>query len=344
MEVPMNISVILKMIQPWINKKKQMTYDRFEKVFSMLDRKEQYEVINVLRENGVELVDVIEEDISDGQMNNSDTGDIPIFTNGLNGRLSNEHLCLLYQQGDKRAADLLVEKNSRLIYKYALYYSNRYNHKLEIDDLVQSGAIGLLKAAELFDRTLEYKLTTYADSWIKQCITRTIINEGFTIRIPVHLFEVINKITNIERNHNCETVQELIELVKQELDMGTDKIIEILKIRANIIKVAMLNQLVGEEEDSEWIDFIRANDLLPEDEVFGLSLKEQIEEVLESLTAREEKVLRLRFGLDDGRARTLEEVGVYYGVTRERIRQIEAKALRKLRHPSRSKKLIDYLA
>ena len=260
-------------------------------------------------------------------------GSIPLLTPE-----QERELAKAYQEGDEEAGRRLAEANLRLVVNIAKRYAG---HGIPFLDIIQEGNLGLMKSIEKFNYEKGYKLSTYATWWIRQAISRAIADQGRTIRIPVHMVETINRIVRTSRKMTMELGREPnSEELAARLDMEESKVVEALRVAMEPVS---LESPVGEEEDSHLMDFIEDKQMMPADAATLQILREEMAQAMSVLTEREQKVLRMRFGFDDGNPRTLEEVGREFQVTRERIRQIEGKALRKLRHPSRSKKLRDYL-
>ena len=329
----------------------ELNLERMEQIFSFLES-HNVDILTITEEDDDEelLLDDLEEDVDvdkidisvpDGvsiedpvRMYLKEIGKVPLLSAEEEIELAKR-----MEEGDEQAKQKLAEANLRLVVSIAKRYVGRGMLFL---DLIQEGNLGLIKAVEKFDYRKGYKFSTYATWWIRQAITRAIADQARTIRIPVHMVETINKLIRVSRQLLQELGREPSpEEIAAEMNMPVERVREILKISQEPVS---LETPIGEEEDSHLGDFIQDDNVpVPADAAAFTLLKEQLEEVLGTLTEREQKVLTLRFGLEDGRARTLEEVGKEFNVTRERIRRIEAKALRKLRHPSRSRKLKDYL-
>ena len=337
----------------------KLNKDQIDEVYDLVE-KNGISIVDTREPNGNELEDVEEDDVDvdDGlvlktngeidvdatvpkslptddavRMYLKEIGKVPLLTGA-----EERELAIRMEQGDEEAKKKLCESNLRLVVSIAKRYLNR---GLSFLDLIQEGNLGLIKAVDKFDYTKGYKFSTYATWWIRQAITRSIADQARTIRIPVHMVETINKLIRISRQLLQELGREpTSEEIAKEMGITVEKVREIKKISQDPVS---LETPIGEEEDSHLGDFIPDDDVPAPVEAAAYSMLNEQMEVLDTLSDREKKVLMLRFGLEDGRPRTLEEVGKEFNVTRERIRQIEAKALRKLRHPSRSKKLRDYL-
>ena len=319
--------------------------DKLEKID--IDSTQMEEIYKGLEENGIKIVDDYEKDkelydqlLKEISMDDpvkmylKDIGKVPLLQPEEEKELARRMM-----EGDEEAKRLLSESNLRLVVSIAKRYMGR---GMQFLDLIQEGNLGLMKAVEKFDYQKGFKFSTYATWWIRQAITRAIADQARTIRIPVHMVETINKVVRVQRLLLQQYGREPTpEEIAKEMGIPEQRVVEIQKISQDPVS---LETPIGEEEDSHLGDFIEDEQALaPTDVVASNLLKEQLLEILDTLTPREEKVLRLRYGLDDGKPRTLEEVGKEFNVTRERIRQIEAKALRKLRHPTRSKRLKEFI-
>jgi len=378
----MDEKIILKMVEPYL-KDSSVTYEEFDNLFEMLSRKEQYEVLDILAKNNIELrpdeeddndfdestdepskeeLESLEADIDkeDGfdilyddaifidEDYDSDEADSKSSYLEIKTKVnqSNEILCKLIQEGNEQAKQDLCVKNRMLVCKVAQRYERFFGNDLSFEDLEQAGMMGMLKAAEKFHIEYGYNFSTYAMWWIRQAITREVYDHGFTIRVPVHMMERIGKINAADRKLQTKSLtnRERVEGIADLLDIPVEYVDYCLAVQNTLLNNTSLDTPIGEDEDTALMDMIPEDSVLSvEDQVAANVLGNIINELLETLTERQRKVLELRFGLKDGRERTLEEVGQVFGVTRERIRQIEAKALRKLRHPSRSRKIKDFL-
>lgn len=357
----LNREYILEAIRPYLTKDKKLRESDFNRLFSDLTRKEQYQIIESLIDADIDyvddeasppidqksIIDIFTEIESESIVETKKSHAAPKSTLGRDAKqllgLKNEQLCALYQQGDPLALEALVLKNEKFVYRDALALSKQFKQdSLTIDDIVQYGNIGLIAAADRFDVTRGFSFLTYAGHWIKQSITRNIIDHAYLIRLPVHVMERARRFWGVRAAHPNFTEAELIEeIITLGYATSAKEIRHLLNLGDLYLNTTSLNVLVGEDEETELEEFI-PSDSSVEDVVEQTFLRESLENVLSTLTPREEKILRLRFGFDDGIERTLEDVGKMFNVTRERIRQIENKALRKLRHPSRTKHIRDF--
>lgn len=370
----MNERLIVEMAQPYV-KDGSITYEEFDHIYEMLSLKEKYAVVEILYNNSIDLIDAeeqadgdkfvldVNDDVYDGSEGEAADGKFKVLYDdglfrdtGFKGqrpelvvvnkvvKQSNEILCAMIQQGNLQAEQDLCVKNKKLVDKYALAYEKRYRHRLDFDDLEQAGFIGLITAAKKFNISMEYSFSTYAVWWIKQAITREIMDHGFMIRIPVHMMEKIIKVATIENRFSELNREECIVKVMDETGDQEELVRKCMMLKEYVLTYSSLNVTVGEDETVELGEFLSDDGAIPiEEMVENKELRRILDDVLDTLTEKEEKVIRLRFGFEDNRRWTLEEVGKLFHVTRERIRQIESKALRKLRHPSRLRNIKSFL-
>lgn len=362
----MDVNIIMEMVKPYV-KNDSITYHEFENLFSFVSLKEQYQITNILFANNISLEDdydlILDDDVIEVEEDSTENFEIlyndSIFTDKGESvsddrvvvsnhevKQINEILCRLIQEGNKQACQDLCVKNKGLVDKFAGIYERNFGNRLDFKDLEQAGFIGLIKAAERYNCDKDTLFSTYAVFWIKQAITREIYDKGFAIRVPVHMMEKVKKVTKLDNQYSESepSYHKRLKLIANEMDITEQSVEQSLIIRTNFLGYSSLNVPIGEDKELELGSMIpdEANPQV-EDEVFSDFLHEELYKAFAGLSDREKKVLVLRFGLEDGKDRTLEEVGQVFGVTRERIRQIEAKAFRKLRDPVRARKLKDFL-
>lgn len=365
----MNEELILKMAAPSI-KNGVLTYALFDKIYSMLSLREQYQVCEILHKNSIELLDsgdhegndsvtptlseseLFVEPSSDAETPLYDTNifkDTPNSTEYLyfetDIKQSNDTLIKLIQEGSRQARQDLCVKNRNLVLKYANAYYHLMGNDLDLEDLEQAGFIGLLTAAERFDFSRDSAFSTYAVIWIKQAISRQVADIGYRVRVPVHMMDKIRTAIQLDKKYDALgfDYNHRIKCIAREMAMPENMIEELFVIKQTFLGSVSIDTPVGEEEETPLSEFLPSdieNDV--EGQIFRAALVSELDSVLKTLKPREEKVIRARFGLDDGHPRTLEDLGREFCLTRERIRQIEEKALRKLRHPSRLNKIKDY--
>lgn len=368
----MNEELIMKMAEPNV-KNGILTYSLFDRIYGMLSRKEQYQVCEILNKNNIQLEDTFDPEVFSGSSaeilggensaadQEAEEDSEPLFDESVfkdpkgfeeylffpdTVKQSNDTLVRLAQEGNRQAKQDLCIKNEKLVWKYANGYYRYFGNDLDFEDLMQAGFMGLLTAAEKFDFRKDSAFSTYAVVWIKQAISRQVFDQGYRVRIPVHMMEKIARMTRLDNKYGSDGLdyQQRVAQIAEDMEMPVDKVEELVELKYQFLGGVSLDTPVGEEEESSLGDFVPTDERYDvESQFLQSALSAAIDEVLSTLKPKEERIIRLRFGLFDGHPRTLEEVGKEYNVTRERIRQIEAKALRKLRHPSRSKKVKDYL-
>ena len=328
---------VLDLVKKLIGNSNQLSLSQFNMMTTHLNKNEEKELLDILEKNKISIVE-------DNNISKSEKiRKISPTIDSKKVNLSNEQLCTMYQNGDEKALELIWVKNLGWINMRIEKYINKYKHKLEREDLEQSCFMGIRKAAEKYNSKYHTKFTTYATFWIDQSITRTIVDTGFTIRIPVHKFDQINRIKGDIIKYNLHEYRKLVEFVKEKEGLNEEQIQEILFLSQYVLDIVSLDMPVGEEKESTIGQILIADKSEQVEEIVIKDiLKEEIECILSHLNDQEIKVIQLRFGLHDNEPKTLEEIGKIFGVTRERIRQIESKALRRLRHPTRRKYLKEY--
>lgn len=355
----LNREYILEAIRPCLTENRELRERDFDRLFSSLTRKEQYQIIEILIDEDIDYAD----DEPGAPMPGESVADIltemerppkskrpPLAQKSARGRdarqllgLKSEQLCALYQEGDPLALEALILKNERFVYRDAFLLSRQFRqNSLTIDDIVQCGYIGLIAAADRFDAARGFSFLTYADHWIRQSMTRNLIDHAYLVRLPVHVMERVRRFWHIRAAHPELTEPELMkEIIASGYAASPEEIRRLLHLGDLYLNTVSLNVLTGEGEETE-LEALIPSDVSVEETAERTFLRESLEEVLSTLTPREEKVLRLRFGFDDGAGQTLEDVGKAFHITRERVRQLEEKALRKLRHPSRARRIRDF--
>ncbi|CEO35455.1 RNA polymerase factor sigma-70 RpoD [[Clostridium] sordellii] len=347
----MNVEYLMYLLKDYINENKELLKEGADNILKKLSKKEQQKLIELFKKEGIKIVDKFEKthkkednksDKKQEQVKKQTKTLPPISNKKVN--IGNEQLCLMYQRGDEHALDLLAIKNQALLKDRASKYIKAYNHKLEFEDLEQYAFLGLERAARGFDDSKGFKFTTYAVNWIDQSITRSIMDYGFTVRVPVHIFDKIKKVIKSTNTIHFDREKDLVEYLKKTEGYSESKCYEIIYLYKYLLKPTSLDTPIGESEESSMLDILVADEEQNiENIIIENEFKDTINTVLSYLTEKEEHIIRLRFGLDDDKPRTLEQIGEIYGVTRERIRQIESKALTKLKHPSRIKYLKTFM-
>lgn len=343
----LNEKIVLEMMQPYLNSRNELSEFEFNELFSGLTLREQYEIINMMIQNHIDYVDIKEEEqkalqnVSILQNNHITCSDYkPLM------KLNNEELCVMYQRGNSAALSALIEKNKRFVYQLACKIYGQYRSlDVTVEDLYQEGNLGLIKAAQKFDMTLDNKFITYCWHWVRQTVCRAIVYKGFMIRLPVHVFEKLIRINRCRKENPGINIYELQQIVNEERIFPHLISIERLQLYVTwnnvYLNAVSLNELIGEKQDSELIEFIPNQDIPVEEQAEEDLMREDMKQLLNALTPRESAVLKMRFGITCEGPQTLEEIGAKMHVTRERIRQIEGKAIHKLQHIAQKRKIFE---